>query len=73
MNKNAVIVILILITLMSFVYAFFQQAAAQKAKEEAELNSVAAMEARMIADENAEMYRLENKKLIDSLQSCKGR
>jgi hypothetical protein len=71
--KNIIIVALILLTLIAFVYAFFQQTAATRAKVQAELNAKAAIEARAIVDQNAESFRTEAMKLRDSLKNCKGR
>ncbi len=48
--------VLAIIALIAFVYAFFQQTAANKAKVEAELNAKAAIEARAIADQNAAKF-----------------
>ncbi len=51
--------ILAIAALIAFVYAFFQQTAANRARVEAELNAKAAIEARAIADKNAELAKAE--------------
>jgi septation ring formation regulator EzrA len=74
--KNIIIVALIVLTLIAFVYAFFQQTAANRSRVEAELNAKAAIEARAMADVNASIasnYQKKNTKLRDSLKNCKGR
>ena len=53
MNKNIIIVVLVIITFMSIVYGFFQQTAARKAQIQAEMNLVLAEQVRKEADANA--------------------
>ncbi len=71
MVKNITIIVLIIITLMSFVYAFFQQSAAEKARSQAERNLVLADEARREADANAFEARKQAQIAIETLKKCK--
>lgn len=66
--------VLAIVALIAFVYAFFQQTAANKARVEAELNAKLAIEARALADENVVKYQAaadRQTKIADSLrQAC---
>ena len=87
MNKNRIIVVLVIVTFLSFVYGFFQKTAAQKAHIQAEMNLVLAEEARKEADANAaeakkqaelarheaELAREIFKRSEDELAKCRGK
>lgn len=65
--------ILAIVALIAFVYAFFQQTAANKARVEAELNAKAAIEARAVADESVLEFQAIAKRqteIADSLRQA---
>ncbi|HWA32588.1 MAG TPA: hypothetical protein VG737_00590 [Cyclobacteriaceae bacterium] len=74
--KKIIVGLVFLFGVASFIYAFLENAALTKARTEAELNATAAMEARMLADQNAFLAKREAERadqLSDSLKKCKGR
>jgi hypothetical protein len=66
--------VLAIIALIAFTYAFFQQTAANRARIEAEMNAMVAIESRALADEHAAKFEAlanHQTKVIDSLmQAC---
>jgi hypothetical protein len=76
MKKIVFIGLVLLLAIASFLYAFIQQTAANKARIWANEYEKIAIEARAIADKNAELARKEAIRaniLRDSLRNCKGR
>jgi len=80
MKRNTLVVILVIISLLSIVYAFFQQAAAAKAGIEAEANLVLAnmahseMKKQMqVVQKQAEATEQAMIDLKDELAKCNGK
>ena len=71
MKKNIVIVLLVVVTVLSSVYAFIQQTAAKAAHKQAEMNLDLALKARAEAEQQRAIANEQAMLLQKQMEECK--